>query len=198
MYEYFSGRLASLEPTRAVVDCGGVGYLLEITLATYEALRQADPAAVTLHAHLALRDDAQQLFGFHDPAERAMFRLLIGVSGVGCQSARVVLSALSVSELRRAIQSGDARSLQRVKGIGPKTAQRIVIELADRMGSTAELPSALSTPADPAPAEAEAALLMLGYPRAAVTRLLASRTWRTPDGSPMTVEEIVKEALRQL
>ena len=93
MYEYIKGQLANLEPTQAVIDCGGVGYLLEITLNTYEALRKVDAAQVKLYAHLVVREDAQQLFGFYDLAEREMFRILIGVNGVGNQTARVMLSS---------------------------------------------------------------------------------------------------------
>ena len=134
MYEYIKGRLASLEPTQAVIDCGGVGYLLEISLNTYEALRRAEGDSVKLYAHHVVREDAQQLFGFSDMAEREMFRLLVSISGVGNQTARVMLSSLTVDELRTAIQTQDVKKVQRVKGIGAKTAQRIVLELADKMG----------------------------------------------------------------
>ena len=134
MYEYIKGQLASLEPTQAVIDCGGVGYLLEITLNTYESLRKADESKVKVYAHLAVREDAQQLYGFYDLAEREMFRILIDVNGVGNQTARVMLSSLTVDELRTAIQMQDVKKVQRVKGIGAKTAQRIVLELADKVG----------------------------------------------------------------
>ena len=109
MYEYFEGRLASLEPTQAVIDCGGVGYLLEITLNTYESLRRMGEERVKLYAHVAVREDAQQLYGFYDMAEREMFRILVGVNGVGNQTARVMLSSLTVDELRQAIQTQDVK-----------------------------------------------------------------------------------------
>lgn len=200
MYEYFEGRLASLEPTQAVVDCGGVGYLLEITLNTYEALRKADEARVKVYAHLAVREDAQQLYGFHDMAEREMFRLLIGVNGVGNQTARVMLSSLTVDELRVAIQSQDVKKVQRVKGIGAKTAQRIVLELADKLGTMGLSGAAGSVGPqnNQARDEAMTALTMLGFPKAAVDKLLTASDWRHEDGSAMTVEEIVKEGLRRL
>ena len=134
MYEYFHGRMASLEPTQAVIDCGGVGYLLEITLNTYEALQREAGETVRLYAHHVVREDAQQLFGFYDLAEREMFRILIGVSGVGNQTARIMLSSLTVEQLRTAIQTQDVKAIQRVKGIGAKTAQRIALELADKVG----------------------------------------------------------------
>ncbi len=200
MYEYFEGKLAMLEPTQAVVDCGGVGYLLEITLNTYEALRKADEARVKVYAHLAVREDAQQLYGFHDMAEREMFRLLIGVNGVGNQTARVMLSSLTVDELRAAIQAQDVKKVQRVKGIGAKTAQRIVLELADKLGAmgTMGVMGGTAPQANQARDEAMTALTMLGFPKAAVEKLLMASDWRHEDGSAMTVEEIVKEGLKRL
>lgn len=203
MYEYFEGNLASLEPTQAVVDCGGVGYLLEITLNTYEALRKVDEARVKLYAHHVVREDAQQLYGFYDMAEREMFRLLVGVNGVGNQTARVMLSSLTVDELRAAIQTQDVKKVQRVKGIGAKTAQRIVLELADKMGmkgvqGVQGVMGVQGVQANPAREEAMTALVMLGFPKAAVEKLLTASDWRHEDGSSMTVEEIVKEGLRRL
>ena len=197
MYEYIQGTLSSLEPTQAVVDCHGVGYLLEITLNTYEALQRADATqAVRLYAHLVVREDAHQLFGFYDIAEREMFRILIGVSGVGNQTARVMLSSLTVDDLRQAISTQDVKRIQRVKGIGAKTAQRIVIELADKVG-TATGATLLAT-TNPARDEALSALIMLGFAKPAVEKLLTSSEWRHPDGQPMSVEEIIKEGLKRL
>lgn len=199
MYEYFQGRLASLEPTQAVVDCGGVGYLLEITLNTYEALRRAEGEQVKLYAHHVVREDAQQLFGFYDMAEREMFRILVGVNGVGNQTARVMLSSLTVDELREAIQTQDVKKVQRVKGIGAKTAQRIVLELADKVGGVVSGErSVVSGERTRTLEEAQTALTMLGFAKPAVEKLLASGDWKNADGSPMTVEEIIKEGLRRL
>lgn len=200
MYEYICGRLASLEPTQAVVDCGGVGYLLEISLNTYEALRKADGAQVKLYAHLVVREDAQQLFGFSDMAEREMFRLLVSISGVGNQTARVMLSSLTVDELRNAIQTQDVKKVQRVKGIGAKTAQRIVLELADKMCAMGVVGTTgvVGTLANQARDEAMTALTMLGFPKPAVEKLLMSADWKRPDGTMMTVEEIIKEGLKRL
>ena len=200
MYEYICGRLASLEPTQAVVDCGGVGYLLEISLNTYEALRKSDAAQVKLYAHLVVREDAQQLFGFSDMAEREMFRLLVSISGVGNQTARVMLSSLTVDELRNAIQTQDVKKVQRVKGIGAKTAQRIVLELADKMGAMGVVGTTgvVGTQVNQARDEAMTALTMLGFPKPAVEKLLMSADWKRPDGTTMTVEEIIKEGLKRL
>lgn len=200
MYEYIQGKLASLEPTQAVIDCGGVGYLLEISLNTYETLRRAEGDSVKLYAHHVVREDAQQLFGFSDMAEREMFRLLVGISGVGNQTARVMLSSLTVDELRTAIQAQDVKKVQRVKGIGAKTAQRIVLELADKMGLVG-MQSPLGpkgVQANQARDEAMTALTMLGFAKPAVEKLLMSTDWKNADGSPMTVEEIIKEGLKRL
>ncbi len=198
MYEYIKGQLANLEPTQAVIDCGGVGYLLEISLNTYEALRKVEPSQVKLYAHHVVREDAQQLFGFYDMAEREMFRLLIGVNGVGNQTARVMLSSLTVDELREAIQMQDVKKVQRVKGIGAKTAQRIVLELADKIGVVSGERRAESGEQNRARDEAMTALLMLGFAKPAVEKLLTSTDWKHSDGTLMTVEEIVKEGLRRL
>ncbi len=198
MYEYIKGQLANLEPTQAVIDCGGVGYLLEITLNTYEALRRADAAQVKLYAHLVVREDAQQLFGFYDLAEREMFRILVGVNGVGNQTARMMLSSLTVDELRQAIQMQDVKKVQRVKGIGAKTAQRIVLELADKVGVVGSEVGIRSSENTQARDEAMTALVMLGFAKPAVEKLLMSNDWKTPDGSPMTVEDIIKVGLQRL
>lgn len=200
MYEYIQGHLASLEPTQAVIDCGGVGYLLEITLNTYEALRRAEGDTVKLYAHLVVREDAHQLFGFADMAEREMFRLLTAINGVGNQTARVMLSSLTVDELRAAIQQQDVKKVQRVKGIGAKTAQRIVLELADKIGIVGVQGGlgVQGVQVNQARDEAMTALTMLGFAKPAVEKLLMSSDWKNADGTPMTVEEIIKEGLKRL
>ena len=200
MFEYIKGQLASLEPTQVVIDCGGVGYLLEITLNTYEALRRANEEQVKIYAHLVVREDAQQLYGFYDMAEREMFRILVGVNGVGNQTARVMLSSLTVDELRSAIQTQDVKKVQRVKGIGAKTAQRIVLELADKVGVVGVVGStgALGAQVNQARDEAMTALTMLGFAKPAVEKLLMASDWKNADGTPMTVEEIIKEGLKRL
>ncbi len=193
MYEYFQGKLVSLEPTQAVIDCGGVGYLLEITLNTYEALRRAEGDTAKLYAHLAVREDAHQLFGFADMAEREMFRILIGVNGVGNQTARMMLSSLTVDELREAVASQDVKKVQRVKGIGAKTAQRIVLELADKVGGLNLGTTSKGSVDTQARDEALSALTMLGFQKAAVEKLLLNGDW-----TGMTVEDIIKEGLKRL
>jgi Holliday junction DNA helicase RuvA len=195
MYEYISGKLTNLTPASAVVDCGGVGYLLEITLGTYSALQSLDH--VQLWVHEVIREDAHLLYGFFTTAERSLFRLLLGVSGVGAATARILLSSLSVSELTQAIASGDAKTVQRVKGIGAKTAQRIVLELQDKVSDSdiGQLPSSPFVLAGKGSAnkeEALSALVMLGFPKAVAEKAVA------PLDSSLTVEETIKEALKRI
>ena len=189
MYEYISGKLASLNAATAVVDCGGVGYLLEITLNTYSAIQNKEE--VRLWVHEVIREDAHLLYGFCQVDEREMFRQLIGVSGVGAATARMMLSSLSVEELSNAIASEDAKMLQRVKGVGAKMAQRVVLELRDKVSSNGI--SVASTPAvSQNKEEALSALVMLGFPKASADKVLQSM-----DNS-LSVEGLIKEALKKL
>lgn len=189
MYEYISGKLASLTAATAVVDCGGVGYLLEITLNTYSAIQNKEE--VKLWVHEVIREDAHLMYGFYNTAEREMFRLLIAVNGVGAATARMMLSSLSVDELTNAIASEDAKMVQRVKGVGAKTAQRIVLELKDKVASDGV--AAVASPAvSRNKEEALSALVMLGFPKAAADKVLQAL------GNTLSVEELIKEALKKL
>lgn len=196
MYEYISGRLSSVTPANAVVDCCGVGYLLEITLNTYSAIQES--SEVKLWVHEVIREDAHLLYGFFSTQERTMFRLLLGVNGVGAATARMMLSSLSVEELTNAIAGGDAKTVQRVKGVGAKTAQRIVLELQDKVGDTAMgigLPQTSVAKAGNASVkkeEAVSALVMLGFPKTAAEKVVMAL-----DNS-MTVEEMIKEGLKRI
>lgn len=195
MIEYLHGALTALEPTRAVVECNGIGYSMEITLTSYDQLQRATTPevpqpCVKLLAHEVIREDEHLLYGFCDEAERAMFRLLIGVNGVGVATARVMLSSMTVDELRDAIAAQDVRLIQRVKGIGAKTAQRIALELQDKVGGMAA-----SSPSDSgsrAREEALTALTTLGFPRPAASKVLQGLA------PTLTVEEMIKEALKSL
>ena len=189
MYEYIQGKLDQLTAATAVVDCGGVGYLLDITLNTYSAIQEKKE--VRLWVHEIIREDAFQLCGFYSLAEREMFRQLISISGVGASTARMILSSLSVEELTNAIASQDAKMVQRVKGVGAKTAQRIVLELQDKVsGST--LGATPAAPASRNKEEALSALVMLGFPKAAADKVLQ------PLANTLSVEELIKEALQRL
>ena len=197
MYEYISGKLASITPANAVIDCCGVGYLLDITLNTYSAIQEK--AEVRLWVHEVIREDAHLLYGFFTLQERSLFRLLLGVNGVGAATARMMLSSLSVEEMTQAIATGDARTVQRVKGVGAKTAGRIVLELQDKVSDTAGQRTAAGiNTATHSPAisvkkdETVSALVMLGFPKPAAEKVVNAL-----DGS-LTVEEMIKEALKRL
>lgn len=190
MYEYISGRLATITPTNAVIDCGGVGYLMEISLNTYSAIEHLQEARLWVHE--VVREDAHLLYGFATPDEREMFRLLIGVNGVGSATARMILSSLSPEELQGAIASQDAKKMQRVKGVGAKTAQRIVLELHDKVSSTGIAAGGILTAVSQSKEEALSALVMLGFPKAAADKVLQ------PMDGTLPVETLIKEALKKL
>ena len=192
MYEYISGPVAELTPTYAVVDAAGVGYLLNISLETYAALEHAEQAK--LFVHYVVREDAQLLYGFATRVERELFRLLIGVSGVGGNTARTILSTYSPAELQNIIASGNAVLLKNVKGLGLKTAQKIIVELSGKL-------TGLEAGASPAVAnnerveEALAALAMLGFTKASAEKAVRAVLHATPSA---TTEELVRLALKEL
>lgn len=193
MYNYIRGKLDEATPAYAVVDCGGVGYLLEISVNTYSQIKDLDE--VKLLVHEVVREDAHLLIGFYTEAERQMFRLLIGVNGVGAATARIMLSSLTVDELTRAILDQDVKRVQKVKGIGAKTAQRILLELRDKVD-----PFATGLPAGSAGAassgsnaeEALSALVMLGFPKTAAEKVLDKVCGTNPGAS---VEDLIKLTL---
>lgn len=197
MYNYFQGPLAELTPTQAVIDCGGVGYLIEISLNTYETLQNTpEGATVKLLVHEVIREDEHLLFGFYEEAEREMFRMLIAVNGVGVQTARVMLSTLTVDELKQAIATQDVKRVQKIKGIGAKTAQRIVLELQDKVATagtaTPQLAfNVVNTHAE----EALSAMVMLGFPKSAADKVVQALVQNNP---AMSVEDIIKEALKRM
>lgn len=200
MLDYISGPLARIAPTEAVIDAAGVGYLLNITLNTYSALSSAKEAKLLVHE--VIREDAHDLYGFLTEEERALFRMLIGVSGVGPNTARVILSSLTPAQLQMCITAGDADKLKAVKGIGLKTAQRIIVDLKDKINA-AEMAAMAGAQADIASgtaesgerAEALAALVMLGYQKAAASKALAKVYAAQPGAS---LEAAIKRALTML
>lgn len=195
MYEYISGRVAELTPTYAVLDAGGVGYFLNISLTTFSAIEQA--AEAKLYVHFVVREDAQLLYGFATRGERELFRLLIGVSGVGGNTARTILSTYTPHELQSIIASENAVLLKNVRGLGLKTAQKIIVELSGKTilsGSSGEEvahPVADRETYD----EAMAALTMLGFPKAAADKAIVSVLKEQPS---VSVEELVRMALKRL
>ncbi len=194
MYEYLNGKLADISPTNAVVDCNGVGYTVHISLNTFSHLKGKQAAKV--FTHLIVREDAQELFGFADEDERAMFRQLIGVSGVGASTARMILSSMNPVELKHKISSGDVIALQKVKGIGNKTAQRIIIDLKDKMHKVELVEKSDFASHNTTREEALSALLTLGFARNTAGKALeqASRNQNTVS----SVEEWIKAALALL
>ena len=200
MLEYISGTIARVAPTEAVVEAGGLGYLINISVNTYSAISQLREVKLLLHE--VYREDAHELYGFYSAEERAQFRMLIGVSGVGPNTARIILSSLTPAQLQMAITAGDANKLKAVKGIGLKTAQRIIVDLKDKIHA-AELAAlagddqaAEIAPGNPAAREeAMAALIMLGYQKAAAQKALA-KVFTTEPGA--TVETAIKRALTLL
>ncbi len=203
MIEYISGRLMELTPTYAVVETGGIGYHADISLTTYVPLeeklaRDGAGAAVKLLVHEIIREDAHLLFGFETEKERELFRALVSVSGVGANTARMILSSVSPSELGQVISAGDSKRLKAVKGIGAKTAERIIVDLRDKVKLTAiegaGLPAA-TAPSGAAYEEALAALLMLGFARPASQKVLK----KIFDANPtVTVEAAIKRSLTMM
>lgn len=192
MYEYIGGPVAELTPAYAVIDVAGVGYLLNISLETYSTLEHAEQAK--LFVHYVVREDAQLLYGFATRAERELFRLLIGVSGVGGNTARTILSTYSPAELQNIISTGNAVLLKNVKGLGLKTAQKIIVELSGKLTGleTGDAPLAAG---DSRTEEALAALTMLGFNKSAAEKAVRAILRSTPAA---TTEELVRLALKEL
>ena len=194
MYEYISGTLSEVAPTYAVLDVGGVGYYLHISLETFSAIEHAERAK--LYVHYVVREDAQLLYGFSTRVERELFRLLIGVSGVGGNTARMILSTYSPRELQNIISTGNAVLLKNVKGLGLKTAQKIIVELTGKLTALGAEADAAAPVADSGNFdEALAALVMLGFARTAAEKVLRAVLRESPEAP---VEELVRMSLKRL
>ena len=197
MIGFLRGRIAAKHPPVLLMDVGGVGYEIEAPMSTFYGL-PAIGTDVTLHTHLVVREDAHVLFGFGTERERSLFRELIRISGVGPRIALGILSGASVDEFHRCVEAQDAASLTRIPGIGRKTAERLIIEMRDRLkalatGQSFEIrgPAGAGAPAPSPQAEAFSALVALGYKPPEVTRLL-----QKVDPSVTTTEELIRHALR--
>lgn len=194
MYEYISGRVAELAPTYAVIDVGGVGYYLHISLETYAAIERA--AEAQLYVHYVVREDAQLFYGFATKTERELFRLLLSVSGVGGNTARTILSTYSPRELQGIITAGNAVLLKNVKGLGLKTAQKIIVELSGKLMTLgADELTGTAQPGGGLAEEAVAALSMLGFAKAASEKVVQAVVRESPSAA---VEEVVRMALKRL
>ncbi len=198
MITYVSGKLVEKKPTEAVLDVGGIGYRVLIPTSTYEALPEAGGQAMLL-THFYVREDAQHLFGFATRAERTLFELLLGVSGIGPKLALTTLSAVSPADLREHITGGNVAFLTRIPGVGRKTAERLVVELRDRLAAMDLLPSDGGAPEGQARATARAdalsALEQLGLGRAAAERSIRKVLRDRPE--LQSADEIVRLALRE-
>jgi Holliday junction DNA helicase RuvA len=196
MIDYIKGEVAELTPATVTIECGGIGYQMNISLNTYGAIQ--NKATAKLYVHEAIREDAHVLFGFVDKRERELFQHLISVSGVGPGTARVILSSLSAKELENVIATENATLLQSVKGIGAKTAQRIIVDLKDKIRFTDES-GTIRLPAKADLSEtghaAVSAMVMLGFVQTASQKVVSEIIRESPS---LPVEGIIKEALKRL
>ncbi len=200
MYDYITGRIDELTPASVVVECGGIGYVLNISLRSYEELEGKSEIRIYTHQYL-VRDELPVLYGFTSKSERELFRMLIAVSGVGGNTARMVLSTYTPAELRQIISGGNVPMLRKVKGLGAKTAEKIIVELRDKMvgvdvsDSDAASYPAVSSPVQEAVDEALKALVMLGFSRTASEKAVKRIVSDTPDAK---VEDVIRLALKML
>ena len=194
MIDYIKGRTVELTPTDMVVECYGIGYRILISLQTYEGFNGKED--VTVYIHHYLREDEELYYGFSSKDERELFRLLIGVSGIGASTARMMLSSLTADEIRNAIIAEDINKIKSIKGIGLKSAQRLVLELKDKVvkggGSDTSL---FQNTSNSMVEEAATALVMLGFTKPNVNKALTAVTKEKPGAS---VEELIKLALKKL
>ena len=199
MIEYIKGELTELTPALATIEAAGVGYGLSISLNTYTAIQ--GKKEVKLYVHEAIREDAYQLYGFCSKKEREMFQLLISVSGVGTNTARMMLSSMTVGELCNAISTGNEKLIKGIKGIGKMTAQRVIVDLRDKivaLGIADEIPAGgtMQAPVNNAVRdEAVAALTMLGFSPAPTQKVVVQILQDQPS---LPVEQVVKQALKQI
>jgi len=193
MIEYLKGNITSLTPTYVIIETGGLGYFVNISLSTFTRLENMEECRLLIHE--IIREDAHLLFGFFDEEERYIFRLLISVSGVGANTARMMLSSVEASGIERAILQSDVGMLKGIKGIGAKTAQRIIVDLKDKVGKSTETGEIFKDEGNTIREEAFTALVMLGFPKNSVNRTLDKLLREDRD---LTVEQLIKKALNIL
>ena len=193
MITQLKGRMVEKSPTELVIDCNGVGYLVNISLHTFSKL--SDSENISLFTHLQVKEDSHTLFGFFEKTERNLFRQLISVSGIGASTARTMLSSLSHNEIQSAIISGNVSTIQSVKGIGLKTAQRVIIDLKDKVSLISENDQFIGNINNTNQDEALSALEVLGYSRKQTSRVIEMLLNDSPE---LTVEELIKGALKKM
>jgi len=194
MYDYLRGKLTERNPAFVVMETEGIGFLLNISLHTYSQIREGDHCK--LFVHQVVREDALLFFGFADREERELFRQLISVSGVGANTARLILSSLSPQEVIQAIGMADAPLLQRIKGIGTKTAQRIIVDLKDKVAKGLVPHEKIDFLHNTKREEALSGLIILGFPKMLAEKAIQKIIEK--EGSEITVEELIKLALKML
>ncbi|MBA4276239.1 Holliday junction branch migration protein RuvA [Flavobacterium sp.] len=193
MIAHLQGKLVEKSPTQVVIDCGGVGYHVNISLHTYSLLPATD--FIKLFTHLQIKEDAHTLFGFVEKSEREIFKLLLSVSGIGASIARTMLSSLDPKQITNAIASGDVVTIQSIKGIGSKTAQRVILDLKEKILKLYDLDEVSMSQNNTNRDEALSALEVLGFVRKASERIVEKIIKEAPDSS---VEYIIKQALKNL
>ena len=193
MIDYINGAIKQVTPTYLIIETGGIGYLVHISLTTFSQLEKEREYKILIHE--VIREDAHLLFGFAAPDEREIFRLLISVNGVGANTARMMLSSLSPAETVKAISMSEVNILKSIKGIGLKTAQRIIVDLKDKIDKHAGNDEIFAFTDNTIHEEALSALVMLGFAKSAVTKVL-ERIIR--EEKNLTVEDLIKKALKNL
>ena len=199
MYEFIEGKVIELTPAYIVIQTGGIGYVIHISLNTYSQVsdyhKNNPQGPLKLFLHFVVREDAHLFFGFFNVRERDIFRLLITVSGIGANTARMMLSSLNPLELQKAIADGNVTVLKGVKGIGLKTAQRVIVDLKDKIGIVGTMDEKFLLANNTTKDEALSALVTLGFAKSSVDKLLDKLLTAKPD---MTVEELIKQTLKNV
>ena len=193
MYEYLQGKITEIKPSNLVLEVGGIGYFINISLNTFSKLKEKKEAKVYIHQ--VVREDALLLYGYAQKSEREIFRYLISVSGVGANTATVMLSSLSPGEVKKAVLTENENVLKSVKGIGAKTAKRIILDLKDKINKAETDDSQIAMPVNDTVEEASAALIMLGFNKKAIEKVVPKLQKEQPD---ISVENLVKTALKKL
>lgn len=193
MITHIEGKLVEKTPTHVIIDCNGIGYFINISLHTFSQI--PDQEAIKIFTHLQVKEDSHTLYGFISASEREIFRLLISVSGIGANTARTMLSSLTPKQIREGIAVGDVALIQSVKGIGLKTAQRVIIDLKDKILKIYDIDETSLTQNNTNKDEALSALEVLGFMKKQSERIVDKIVGSSPDA---TVEFIIKEALKTL
>lgn len=193
MFEFIKGKVSGLTPTFAIIDTGNIGYFIHISLNTYSKLKK--DSDIQLYIHQVIREDANLLFGFFNHHEREIFRMLLSVSGIGANTARMMLSSLTPSEVEQAILEGNVALLKSIKGIGTKSAQRVIVDLKDKIGKGTEIGEVFALQSNTIKDESLSALVMLGFSKTYAQKVIDKILLKEKD---ITVEELIKKALKEL